>query len=357
MGFLQAEFGRSDYVCAQSHLDSLSIYGDCPAALTRVAGRTVVLGRPALSPPGRLIAVAEARLADGAGGGRMTVMPVPVTEAERAALEGDLPSLRPGDWYAFLCRFEGGRCDVLYARMAGPRQLTEARKALQVVWPLLRQAALADREERRPEGHEAMLWAMACKSDLATFITDREGRLMETNAAGRELLGAGQVLRETGDRLEAGPQDDRRRFREALEACGAVTDPEAATQTLFLGENGGTPVCLTRFFRAGQPTELIVITAPVPPRTDRIGELTQIRGLTRTEARIAQLLYLGLTNRETAQATGLSEETVKTYAKRVLHKLNVTRSGLAHMLTWQASGGRMASSQVERTPVAARKPD
>lgn len=341
MGFLQAEFGRSDYVCAQSHLESLSIYGDCPAALTRVDGRTVVLGRPALPPPGRLISVAEARLADGAGGGGLTVMPVPVTEAERVALEGELPSLRPGDWYAFLCRFQGGRRDVLYARMAGPRQLTEARKALQVVWPLLRQAALSDWEESPAAGGEAMLWAMSCKSDLATFILDREGRLMETNAAGRELLETG-LLRDGGGRVEAGRQADRRRFREALEQCGAASDPASATQTLFLGEDegSGTPVTLTRFFRGGRPTALVVVTAPVPPRADRIGALAQSRGLTRTEARIAELLYLGLTNRETARATGLSEETVKTYAKRVLNKLNVTRSGLAHMLTWQASGGR-----------------
>ena len=101
----------------------------------------------------------------------------------------------------------------------------------------------------------------------------------------------------------------------------------------------GLPVSFTRFQRDGTDTDLAIMTVPVPPAEGQIDRLARLRGLTPTEARIAALLQQGLSNREVAKRTGCSEETAKTYSKRILSKLNVSRSGLAHELTWQAIGG------------------
>ena len=73
-----------------------------------------------------------------------------------------------------------------------------------------------------------------------------------------------------------------------------------------------------------------------------VAKLARAGGLTHAEARVAALLQMGLSNKDAAKAAGLKEQSVSTYAKRALSKLNVTsRAEMAQMLTWQAAGGKL----------------
>jgi DNA-binding NarL/FixJ family response regulator len=81
---------------------------------------------------------------------------------------------------------------------------------------------------------------------------------------------------------------------------------------------------------------------PQPPDSRRVEMLARAGGLTAAEARIAALLQMGLSNKDVATTTGLKEQSVSTYTKRVLSKLNVSsRAEMAQLLTWQAAGGRL----------------
>ena len=103
------------------------------------------------------------------------------------------------------------------------------------------------------------------------------------------------------------------------------------------------PVTLTRFCHQGAATDLVLVTMSLPPDSRRIEMLARAGGLTPSEARVAALLQLGLSNKDVAIAAGLKEQSVSTYAKRALSKLHVTsRAEMAQMLTWQAAGGRLS---------------
>lgn len=87
---------------------------------------------------------------------------------------------------------------------------------------------------------------------------------------------------------------------------------------------------------------MVVVILPRQPHRSRIELVAQKMGLSPTEARVAALLQMGLTNREAAMIAGVKEQTFNTYAKRVLSKMNVgSRSQVAQRLTWQAAWGRM----------------
>ena len=93
----------------------------------------------------------------------------------------------------------------------------------------------------------------------------------------------------------------------------------------------------------GEATRFVVVTVPQPPDPARIEALARQLGLTRAEARVAQLMQLGLSNRNAAKIAGVSEATFATYAKRALSKLDVQgRAEMAQLLTWQATVGRLS---------------
>jgi DNA-binding CsgD family transcriptional regulator len=153
------------------------------------------------------------------------------------------------------------------------------------------------------------------------------------------------VLKRTRNGIACNDDCQTRNLREAIATC-AEANPEHSDSVIFLSGDPAdssapkVPLTMCRFTFHGMPTSLVTLMLPSPPDSRRIQILARELGLTQAEARVAALLQLGLSNREAAESAGLTEQTMNTYTKRVLHKFNVnSRAEIAQLLTWQGKGG------------------
>lgn len=274
-------------------------------------------------------------------------------------------------WVGYDLCFEGGARDRLVLRPKAhvPQEMLPV--LLQAIWPVLREDLMAEEQARdRPPTEQALLWTIATKTDSAVMVLDLNGKLLDCNEAGREYLDSGKLFRTNAKGLLRCNQDlETRSVNEAIRRCVATDgtvapggDTEQAGVTgdtgggtgatdateeclLFLREQDGEqalPVSFTRYQAAEGAEPMVVVILPRQPHRSRIELVAQKMGLSPTEARVAALLQLGLTNREAASIAGVKEQTFNTYAKRVLSKMNVgSRSQVAQRLTWQAAWGRM----------------
>lgn len=240
-------------------------------------------------------------------------------------------------WMFFEVQFASGVRDELALRPggAGADQVVEI---LHAIWPLLRADCLREVSTLRRAATDALLWTMFRKVGTAALVLDGRGWVVQTNAAGAALLAGRRVLREGPEGLAAAGADQTQALRRALSDC-LSREGGAPDLVLLLEDPEGAealPVILSRFDGIGHEP-LVLLLVPQPPDPAQVGMLAQRMGLTRSEARIASLMQLGLPSRETARLAGVKEETFKTYAKRVMAKLHVgSRAELAQRLTWQA---------------------
>lgn len=254
-----------------------------------------------------------------------------------------------GKWTAFLCQFDSGRQDRIAVHV-GP-DANEARLLgfLTLIWPVLREDCLREiADTQTGVADEAMLWFIAKKMELAVFVVNAQGMMLRTNAGGKYLLNQGHVLKRTRQGIACSSDAQTKQLRDAIAACALADPEEKSDAVVFLtpedpdqtSYKAQVPVTLSRFFHEGAPTSLVTMVLPSPPDSRRVETLARKMGLTQSEARVAALMQLGLSNREAARLAGLTEQSLRTYAKRVLSKLNVTsRAEVAQMLTWQAQGG------------------
>ena len=223
---------------------------------------------------------------------------------------------------------------------------------LHAIWPVLREDLVAEEAARdRPPTEQALLWTIATKTDSAVMVLDGNGCLLDCNDAGREYLDSGKLFQvNSSGRICCVQALETRSVSEAIRRCVATEEDaqpgrDADECLLFLREQDGEqalPVSFTRFQAAEGGDPMVVVILPRQPQRSRIELVAQKMGLSPTEARVAALLQLGLTNREAAIIAGVKEQTFNTYAKRVLSKMNVgSRSQVAQRLTWQAAWGRM----------------
>jgi DNA-binding NarL/FixJ family response regulator len=256
----------------------------------------------------------------------------------------------PAVWSAFRCQFESGRVDTIAVRVEPGADEVKLLGFLSLIWPVLREDCLNEiAGVRSGIADEALLWMIAKKMDVAVFVVNAKGMMLRSNSAAIALLDHGVVLQRTRHGIACKDDTHTRMLRDAIAAC-ATSDPKHADAVIFLpsegpdhqASGGRVPVTLSRFLHDGEATSLVTMMLPSPPDSRRVETLAREMGLTQAEARVAALLQLGLSNRDAAKVAGLTEQSLSTYAKRVLSKLNVTsRAEMAQMLTWQSQGGRM----------------
>jgi DNA-binding CsgD family transcriptional regulator len=262
----------------------------------------------------------------------------------RATLAGMTPHKADfGSWHSFRITFSSGVEDHIWLQMPEPGQAAMACGLLARIWPNLREDCLQDLRHRQDDVcDEAMLWMVSNQINMAILVMNRDGLMLRANAAAKRLLDQETVLRRTPKGIRCANDGQTRLLRSALSSC-ARSGPQDGDQILFLNAVGlglRIPVSLSRFHHDGIATDLVLVTMPLPPDSLRVEMLARAGGLTPAEARIAALLQMGLSNKDAAVAAGLKEQSVSTYAKRVLNKLNVTsRAEMAQLLTWQAAGG------------------
>jgi len=249
-------------------------------------------------------------------------------------------------WHSYRVTFAGGVEDRISVLMPDAGRAVTPHGLLAAIWPVLREDCLQDLHSHASElCDKAMLWMIASEINMAVLVMNKDGLMLRANAAAKRLLEQETVLRRTPKGIRCVNDAQTQQFRSGLASC-ARSDPQAGERIVFLdvGDLGlRIPVTLSRFCHQGIATDLVLVAMPLPPDSRRVEMLARAVGLTPTEARIAALLQMGLSNRDAAIAAGLKEQSVSTYAKRVLNKLNVTsRAEMAQMLTWQAAGGRLS---------------
>lgn len=251
-------------------------------------------------------------------------------------------------WALFSCCFQDGSEDLIALRLEDGPHDAHCGDILQAIWPVLREDALRELTgETQAAVTSALLWTISKKTDAAVLVLDGAGTLLHCNESARDMLDGGALLNDSGGRLSCASAGETAGFYAAVAECartrrGPGSGPHELI--LFLEDRISgirLPVSLTRYRCAGADQPLVVAILPRQPDRSRIEMLAQKMGLSPSEARVAALIQLGLSNREAAHIAGLKEQTFNTYAKRVLAKMQVAgRAEMAQRLTWQASLGR-----------------
>lgn len=310
-------------------------------ALLRRSGQPIILSSEAL-PDTHLFGAGPWSPRQGEADGAVRRHDRLPTGPEIEALGRCAPEGVAGRWQAIRLGYEGGAVDVVYAHLPVAACAEVAGAAIARDWPAAREAALAKTLSASPI-ELGLLRHLAGRAPMATLILDRTGRVRSGNTSGRALLERRDLLCAHGGIVRPTDLEARGAFRAELElqADGARERHNEVTLILRGAADGRpVPVTLSRVMTDGEPTGLVAVTVPRPPDPRAIRAVARLHGLTRSEAAIAELMHRGLSNREMAGSTGFSEETVKTYAKRILQKLDLSRCELVHLLTWQAEGGR-----------------
>lgn len=246
-------------------------------------------------------------------------------------------------WRAFRCRLQDGRSDLVRMMIPGDMPAERAEAVLTTVWPALREDCLADLSGAVLDGDDAVLSLVASMTDIGILVVNARGLILRANPAARRMMAEGWVLMRGCGGLHAVTPQQTHNLRENIKDCanGVAGGDDRIVIVDMPNTAQRVPVTLSRYWHDGAPTGLVTLVIPAPPDPARVERMARAMGLTCTEARVAAMLQLGLSNREAAETMGLKEQSFSTYAKRVLNKLNVrSRAEIAQMLTWQALGGK-----------------
>ncbi|MEO1019058.1 MAG: helix-turn-helix transcriptional regulator, partial [Pseudomonadota bacterium] len=139
----------------------------------------------------------------------------------------------------------------------------------------------------------AMLWTVSKKTISAVFVLNAAGQVLHVNAAAREVLEQGKILRETPMGLACTTPQQTGIFRKAIRACMSDTNSKDTDFILFLDAGpdgvGKLPVSLSRYQVERDTMPLVVAIVPQQPDRERIEMLALKMGLTPSEARVAAL--------------------------------------------------------------------
>lgn len=169
--------------------------------------------------------------------------------------------------------------------------------------------------------------------NLATLLMDEHGRIGSMNDSARQLIDSHPSLALRDGRLAWARPDDQRQFDNRLQSLlkdGSAQDYGA----LAVGVGSPRPlsVLMRRMPRQGadmRHTGAAVVVylkergqAAASPKTEIVSTLF---GLTPTESRLAVMLADGCSLQEIATALGITEQTARTYSKRIFSKTGASR--------------------------------
>ncbi len=172
------------------------------------------------------------------------------------------------------------------------------------------------------------------RSTTALLVADRGGRLLIANAKGEDLIARSHALTVVAGRITATQISAHHRLSHLIETAAdtAAGRGDSPGGLLSLPAEHQPPLSVTvtplRPRREGagldEPAALIIVRDP-GERVDITYMLTELYGLTRSEALLANGLVNGLTVDEIALAHGVTLNTVRTQLKSVLTKTSTSR--------------------------------
>lgn len=203
------------------------------------------------------------------------------------------------------------------------RQLREA-------LPLIEEAAHSRAESSQHALQAALLSAMFDQVSPATFLVDAQARPLFMNQSARELLADRDLLLQGADgSISARNQAQNRELRAAIRAV-TTSERDATEQTSF---RIGEPDCEWRLavvvpastMLGDQQIRGAMLLLHAPQLASAPSHMLKALGLLPSEQRFLDAFLRTSSLAEAAHRSGLSEETAKTYLKRVRAKLGVHR--------------------------------
>lgn len=230
----------------------------------------------------------------------------------------------------------GMHCALFACRGPEGEDFNDAERALvRLLLPHLQQAVDLHSTVDQLES-ERRLYALTIDRLLVgTAILDTQGRLMRCNDAAQRLLDSRDGLECRQERLHAFGRQDNRNLQSAVQALLQRREGADDVEVLALSRpSGGMPLNLLlrplalnheSHGEARQPALVVFIRNPADsPRASRT-LLRSLFQLTRTETEVAMQMMDGLTLDETADALGVSRNTVRAHLRGVFAKTGVTR--------------------------------
>ena len=181
----------------------------------------------------------------------------------------------------------------------------------------------------RGELASARTEAMAARSsfdslELAILQLDADGRWLDGNALGEELLRRGGPLRLSRGRVHV--VGDNAAFMRAVALATDRLAPEASLLNLLDEDAPLLSVTVSPLRVPGvKPRALVLIKPPFSAQPDLDRRLMQLYGLSQAEARVSISLAEGLSPADIAERRQVSEGTVRIQLKTIMGKLGCRR--------------------------------
>lgn len=219
---------------------------------------------------------------------------------------------------------------LLFRTPDGGSFSSNCKRALVDILPVLSRSASGDVAAARNDRHAKMLEAMFDRVSLATFLVDMTGRLLFCNAAGSTMLDQRTPLSRSADgTIVCGTPATTRDFRAAIRAAATAMDAHQAEIVLRLDTRHGE--CRLAFVvpavsRGGDTlSRCAMVLVHAPQNAEAPATLLEALGLLPSEQRFLGNFLRASSLNAAAEDSGLSEETARTYLKRVRAKLGVHR--------------------------------
>ena len=212
----------------------------------------------------------------------------------------------------------------------------EMRHRMRFIVPHLRRAVLIGKTIERKAAEAATLAATLDGLSAGVILIDANGRIVDANTAGHEMLSASDVLRTVGGRLAAGNRQSEQALSAAIAAAGCPDDTmgRMGIAVPLMARDGARYVGHVLPMASGARRDGSIRLSAVAAVFVRKAEfeapsapevIARHFGLTPTELRVLlAIVEIGGVS-ETAKALGIGEATVKTHLHRLFHKTGAKR--------------------------------
>jgi DNA-binding CsgD family transcriptional regulator/PAS domain-containing protein len=254
--------------------------------------------------------------------------------------------LRHDEWYNEWL-LKGGVCDMLgttlcesparkmsislYRAIGDVGPFPRAEEQLQALMPSLRNAArlhvgLIDAGYRSALGRDRIDQLAA-----GAISTDKDGRIIETNQAGEQILLVGDGLTMRNGQISARRSFEMAKLARLIADAAAAGGSVPSAGCMLIARGNGRPPYVVRVAPASGgltgddlPMAMLVISTP-EERLVSQGELSELYGLSPVESRIALALARGKRLTELAGEFGVQITTLRSQLSSILTKCEVER--------------------------------
>lgn len=208
----------------------------------------------------------------------------------------------------------------------------EERALCQALVPYLRAALNIFVMRVDMQAEKDALSATVSGMSVGRILVDPDGQVLEANPPALSVLAQRDGLFLSGDRLAVDEPKKSKQLHELIrENAEGQLKPGSARAMMIDRPSGRESISLVvrPGSREGQlamrQTALIHLVDPAQPRIPVIDALTQLFGLTPTEAKVALSLSNGNSIVETARASATSKNTIRSHVRSIFSKMGINR--------------------------------